>query len=508
MTPEEAHILELLWRAKRPTLGLLDKGHPGCADGGQQGWVRRFRAHGGAGVWNIARQRGKSFAGLVDDFELNLTIPGSIVRFAAKTAKSARAIVEPTMAQVLETCPADMRPRVDNERGLLEWPNGSIFVWAGVDSEQFDRLRGPRAHRLHFTEVGFWDAAAVERVEGALLPQLTTTGGQVLYESSPPESPGHPFVARFRAAQATGRAECDTIEGNPRLTAADVQRLLRSEAERLGMTLEEFRASTYCRREFYAEIVTEESRAAVPGWTPAVAEKCVGEWARPKHFDALVAVDWGGYSGDPHAALFAVLDFKARELVIEDELEMRGCTLRALLDAVKTKERDLWGVNRWDGTLLAAREWRREGVPEWLVPAIEAKAPRQPYLRVCDTDEALMFEAFQHGVALLPTPKHEKHLAVDSLDVLVRRGGLKVHARCKRLREQLATTVWNKQRTEWERTAKDHGDLVDDLVYLNRNAPWNRDPAPPPPPDAWATEIRRLSGEAPNPLASLFVRRR
>jgi len=499
MTPAQAYCVETLWRLGRPTLALLDKG--------QQGWIATFRQHGQHGVWMVARQRGKTYAALTMAVELAMSTPGAIIRYAAKTGKSARSIVEPTMEAILATCPEELRPRQDNERGSLVWPNGSSLVWAGTDSEQFDRLRGPRAHLLLFDEAGFWPE--LERVESALLPMLQTTGGQALYLSTPSESPGHPFIQRYRAAQATGRAQHDTIEGNPRLSPADVQRILRSEAERLGMSLEEFRASTYCRREFYAEIVTEESRAAVPGWTAEMAQQAVGEWLRPTHFDALVSIDWGGYSGDPHAALFAHVNHKARELVIEDELEMRGATLKAFLDAVREKERALWGVDRWDGTLLALRDWKREGTPPWLIERIQAKAPRQPYLRVCDTDEALMYEAFGHGVALLPTPKHEKHLAVDSLDVLVRRGGLKVHSRCKRLREQLATTVWNRQRTEWERTAKDHGDLVDNAVYLNRNAPWNRDPAPPVAVDPWLNEVKRLQGaREANPLASLFVRKR
>lgn len=507
MTPAQAYCVETLWRLGRPTLALLDRGRPGCADGGQQGWIATFRQHGQHGVWMVARQRGKTYAALTMAVELAMSTPGAIIRYAAKTGKSARSIVEPTMEAVLATCPEELRPRQDNERGSLVWPNGSSLVWAGTDSEQFDRLRGPRAHLLLFDEAGFWPE--LERVESALLPMLQTTGGQALYLSTPSESPGHPFIQRYRAAQATGRAQHDTIEGNPRLTPADVQRILRSEAERLGMSLEEFRASTYCRREFYAEVVTEESRAAVPGWTMETAERCVAAPERPAHFDALVAVDWGSYEGDPHFALFGHSDFTSRKLIIEDEIEMRGGTLRMLFDAVKEKERQLWGVNGWDGTMLALRDWKRENIPPWLAAKIEAKAPRQPYLRVCDNDLALALEALGHGVALLPSAKHEKHIWMDALDAAVRRDGIVVHPRCKRLREQLMTTVWNKQRTEWERTAKDHGDGIDALYLMHRNVPWNRDPRPQERMDPWLQQVQRIQGGGNNhPLANLFARKR
>lgn len=507
MTPAQAYCVETLWRLGRPTLALLDKGRPGCADGGQQGWIATFRQHGQHGVWMVARQRGKTYAALTMAVELAMSTPGAIIRYAAKTGKSARSIVEPTMEAVLATCPEELRPRQDNERGSLVWPNGSSLVWAGTDSEQFDRLRGPRAHLLLFDEAGFWPE--LERVESALLPMLQTTGGQALYLSTPSESPGHPFIQRYRAAQATGRAQHDTIEGNPRLTPADVQRILRSEAERLGMSLEEFRASTYCRREFYAEVVTEESRAALPGWTLERAKTSTIEVPRAEYFDAIVGVDWGGYDGDPHAALFGWLDFKNRGLVIEDELEIRGSTLRGLLHEVRSVEARLWKTDRWDGTLLALKDWKRENVPAWLADRIMATAPRQPYLRVGDNNPAMLVESLDHGVVVLPTDKDDKHLAVDSLDVLIRRGGLRVHPRCKRLLEQLMTTVWDKHRNGWERTAKDHGDLIDCLVYMNRMAPWNRDPSPPVAVDPWLNEVKRLQGaREANPLAGLFVRKR
>jgi hypothetical protein len=38
-------------------------------------------------------------------------------------------------------------------------------------------------------------------------------------------------------------------------------------------------------------------------------------------------------------------------------------------------------------------------------------------------------------------------------------------------------------RTAWVRSEKDHGDLLDCLVYLLRNIDWVRDCRPPPPAD-------------------------
>ena len=84
----------------------------------------------------------------------------------------------------------------------------------------------------------------------------------------------------------------------------------------------------------------------------------------------------------------------------------------------------------------------------------------------------------QHGLAVLPTRKDDKALAVSDLDEAVRQRRIRVHPRCRRLIEQLASTTWNKGRTEWQRTDKDHGDLLDALVYLHRNVHRHRDPRP------------------------------
>jgi hypothetical protein len=82
---------------------------------------------------------------------------------------------------------------------------------------------------------------------------------------------------------------------------------------------------------------------------------------------------------------------------------------------------------------------------------------------------------------VLPGQKNEKHLAVDDLNNGIRQRRVIIHPRCRRLLEQLRTTLWNQRRSAWERTERDHGDLVDCLVYLWRHVFWHHDPRPPPP---------------------------
>jgi hypothetical protein len=473
-----------------------------CAgDEEQAGWIRDFLGSEAfaSWVWNIGRQRGKSFGfvGIAD--HIARTEPGAIIRYAAKTKESAYGIIEPNIKRFYDAggCPEELRPvEVGN---TWVWPGtDSVLYWAGTDNETFSRLRGPRAHLIGLDESGFY--TDLDSVEKALLPQLQTTGGRALLLSTPPESPGHPFVQRWKGALASGRARHGTIWDNPRLGKQGVERFLRKEAERLNLTYEEFLESTYYLREFLAQIVTEKSRAAVPAWNEKLAEKVVGDWQRPQYYDAYVSGDFGGLTGDPHAWLFGYFVFAEQTLYIEDELELR-CDTAQMAAAVKEKETALWGVNRFDGTLYGAGDYQRElnNLPEWLLPIVvqSPNAPRQPYLRVGDNDELVLGDLYRlYKLAVIPTRKDNKALAADEVSVWFRGLRIRIHRRCKRLIEQLYTTLWNKQRTEWERTDKDHGDLIDALIYMLRNVRLHRDPRPVVPDLIWPGKPRQDAQDA------------
>lgn len=468
-------------------------------DPGQQGWIRSFWAgEPENSVWLIGRQRGKTFGALTMAVEYGLNTPGAVIRYCAKTKDSAAGIVEPTLALILEDCPEELKPVSGRSEYVRVFPStGAELVIFGTDAQSFDKGRGPRTHLQLLDECGFYQD--LERVEAALLPSLQTTGGRALYLSTPADSVGHPYTNRVRAAQASGRFQHDTFWSNPRVNHEAV---IRSECARLGMTREELLASTYFRREYLAEIVTEESRAAVPGWNAERHAAIVKEHPRPQFFDAYVSLDLG--FGDPHGALFGYVDFAASKLVIEDELELRHANTGKLADALKARETALWGASKYEGKLRGLHT--ANDLPEWLRDAARPDAPAQPYLRVGDNDPLALADLHQkHGITFLPTRKDEKHLAADALDILVRQGRLVINPRCKRLVTQLYSTVWNKQRTQWERTALDHGDLIDALIYMLRNVNWHIDPRPlnyglkpenvwlPPQPDSMAG-IRALAG--------------
>lgn len=473
--------------------------HPDVCDSHQRAWLQRVRAwvDGGeqtSAVQRWGRQVGKSWSGIAFDLSEMQRRSGIIVRYAALTAKSCAAIVVPTFEALAATMPRSVLPKLSEQKGTITSPNGSTLVFAGTDNEQFDRLRGPRSHIIDLDESAFY--ADLVSVENALVPQLQTTRGIVIYRSSPPETPAHPFTQRDAAAQANDRWSKATLHDNPRLGPDGVARIAAAEAERLGLTLEQLYASSYWRREYLAEMVTEEGRAALPAWTDALADYLRGDWQRPHHFDAYVSLD-PGKTGDPHATLFGFHDYERNALVIEDELELRSAVthIGAWAEAVKAKETALWGVNKWEGTLSGAthEHLRKHNLDELFLRTHSATAPRQPWLRVGDDDARVTVDmALQHGIAVLPSEKHDKALWVDTVNQLIRERRLFIHKRCVRLLEQMRSTLWNRTRSQWERTDKDHGDLVDCLVYMCRAVQWHRDCRPPAPVDKGLVEAQRM----------------
>lgn len=507
-TPEERARLRTetrreLWARGQAATYLLDAAGP---TGGQRAWLAMLDSTppGSWAALEVSRQRGKTFATLTWAVQRLGTRPGQQGVFLAQTGANAEAIV----AQYLRDVEADLPPEwgVRMAEGVVRWAHDSELAVYGTDNQQYRRSRGRRAHLVVLSEAGFY--SSLEDVEQVYQPQLQTTGGVGVYESSPALSPAHAFTARCDAAAAAGRYVRDTFWSNPRI---DHEAVIRGECERLSLTREQLLASTAFRREYLAERVTEETRAALPAWTDEARVALTGEWPRPAHYDAYVGLDPGG-TGDPHATLFAAHDPATNTLTIEDELELRSAThhVGAWAAEVRAKESSLWGVNRWEGTLSGVTlEWLQANKLDAEFQRVHsATAPRQPYLRVGDRDARLTVDmAIQHGIAVMPSAKHDKWVWVDTVNQLIRERRLRVHRRCVRLLEQMRSTLWNRTRSEWERTDRDHGDLIDCLVYLCRNVVWTRDCRPAPIVDrGLQMAIERIRGPSTGLQSLLRVR--
>lgn len=391
---------------------------------------------------NCARRRGKSFFLCAMALEFALKHPNCSVKYAAPTAKMVKKIIRGPMRKLLEDCPQELQPAWYAADGEYRFKNGSILTIAGCDNQNYELLLGTESHLNIIDECGYVDNLEVI-VNDVLVPMTLETGGKTMLASTPPRSPGHVAVEFARECEAAGAYFHQTLYDNPRLSAAQVEAFIRESAGTLPV--EEFMKTPTFRREYLAEFVVDTEAAVIPEWDDTTAAELVCEPQRPSHCDRYVSLDIGWRDGS--GGLFAYWDFSQGCLTVEDETLLFKATTQDIARSIAEKEAALWGQ----------------------VP---------PYRRVADNDLLVIADLQELGLTFVPTGKDDKELQVNQLRMMVRNRKLRIHPRCKQLIRQLHTTIWNKQRTSYERNKDGHGDLLDALVYMVRNIDRANNPFP------------------------------
>lgn len=473
--------------------------------------IRRFMEGGDAvrgrlpsADWcdDISRQRGKSWKWTVFAVVWCHCHPAQAVKYLAQYGTSVRGIIAPTIATLIEDMPREYRPRskglesigedkVDHKWHFPHPGRGeSVLHAAGANNQHYKALRGPWASLLIQDECGFYDD--FEGVQRALRPMLITRKGAGVYSTTPPESPAHPYEVTCQALKAAGRYVHRTIHNHPRLTAEEVDGILMNEAKRLGMTLAQFKRTTYYRREFLCLHVTEETKAVVPEWNEVLedggeegrtlADVLVREVPRPRLCDTYSSFDFG-FTRHPSAGLFAFWDYENARLVVEDETPplYRTRTDKLAL-AYREKCRELWPLSGPPPFLEAV-----PAPPDVDVKTSEVRDPGGfwlPYLAVGDKGgrgaEVLVELAKDHALHWAGAVKEtDLEIMVNDLRRLVGAGKLVVHPRCTHLRKQLATGLWaDKMKTDFAEDSTGHLDHLAALVYLVRAVDRQRNPYP------------------------------
>lgn len=443
-------------RIRRQLQAALDKG------------ARRF-------VIEAGRKVGKTFELVTQVHEVAIRYPGCRQVYGAPTLKMLEEFVHPEFAKFAADAPPEFAPVWHGHDGHYRFPNGSwVHLFGAKDEEQAKKGRGPGALVAYFDEAGFCPVLPTV-LEDVFKPSLMLTQGWQVLSSSPADLPEHPFTAITEIEEARGNyAHASWLE-NPMLTDAQREAEIAENAAQAGMTVAQYAASPKYRREYLGERVVDPSLVGVPEWEEARKTQRV-EIPRPELFKGQEGIDFGGV--DPHFVVFGYWH-PGYGLVIEDELVMTdGETTLQIAQAVKDKERQLWGVDTWAGTLAG---FTRDSVntffagapPPWALEAANGMSRGQPWLRVRDHDTQLGIDLLSQGLLTLPTIKraHRKQLDIDALRVLIRKQQLWVHPRCVRLDRDLRATTWaNDKREQWARRADgSHGDGVDALSYLNRS---------------------------------------
>ena len=189
-------------------------------------------------------------------------------------------------------------------------------------------------------------------------------------------------------------------------------------------------------------------RAVIPEFTDA-KPFVVEARERPEFFEPIVSIDIG--FSDLTVAGFGYYDYRAGLDVIEDELVFERETGMVIAEGIKAKEAALWG---------------REAVD-----------------RVCDAPNIVIADmSRQYGLLMAPPYKDEKEAAITAVRTRVKEHQIRIHPRCKTTISHLEGAVWNKARTDFERSSRKDGighyDGVDMVIYFVRTLNRQRDPYP------------------------------
>lgn len=433
-------------------------------------------------VLEKGRRWGGTFFLLTLAFMTCLRKPGCRVVYGAPTLKHLTEFVLPAFTKISALLPEDIRPKYNSVNSHITFPNAAwVHLFGCDDQRQADTGVGSDAELAIFDECGAKGMASLLKyvITSIFRPSLMTTGGRVVLGSSPARMPEHEFTIMCEQAEATGCYANRTIYDNPRLTDAQRDAFIQEDATDEGLSLEDYKKTDTFRREYMAERVIDKLLVCVPEWNDARTTQLVAV-QRPEYFDGLVVLDYGGY--DPHCATFGYYHFPLASYVIEYEVMLRdGENTKLMVDALKAKEREAWGTDRWEGTLKAFEDPQlMQALPAWLQGA-EAGDVAQPRWRWCDNDIELSRDLHQlHGYSVIPTSKDTLESMTNRTRVFVNSKKLFVHPRCVHTDRDLRSTTWlNHKRQDFARRGGGHGDGLACINYGVRNLDQQRNPSPP-----------------------------
>jgi len=291
-------------------------------------------------VIDCARQFGKSFIMFLIAVETCLRSPKQTVVYVGPLKTQVNEIIEGnTFGVIFKTCPTSLIPKHDGS--ALVFTNGSRIRLAGTDNRNYLNLRGGAAHLILLDEAGFMSDLEVG-VLPTVEPMLKTTGGKVIYASTPPENVDHDYIDILRDHEEQGLISTFTIEDDKSVSATELEAIINRCKGR---------DSTKFRREYLCQRVAESSVQVLPELTlqnctrlliPAVEYAKVVEDPLRQYWKKYIVADWGGK--DLTAILFAHYNYRNKKLIIEDHLSLVGSDISSgrIAQEIRDKVNLLW----------------------------------------------------------------------------------------------------------------------------------------------------------------------
>lgn len=411
-------------------------------------------------VYLVARQSGKSFTMCTVGTEYCLKNPNQIVLLLFPKKKDAANVAKTHMRKILEDCPPHLKPDYLVADKTFVFPNGSEMRMAGTDGGSAESVRGSTLNLVLMDEAGFHDYNDFQYiVTSIIIPTLTVTKGKIIMASTPSREPDHAFMVNYvEPFRAEGWLVEYDVNSNPMLEQEDIDEI--ADNYPLGKEDPDF------QREYMLKTNVSSSLMVVPEWVN-IEEDIVVEQEMPVYYDAYVSCD----PAVTHLTgiLYGYYDYLREKLVILDESVLGGpgessLTTEDIANALMRKEGKYFR-NRYTGEQY------------------------KPYMRIMDNNLPLLANDLrsQHNLHFIRTEKTQKEDKVNQTRMLLKKGAIEIHPRCKNLIYHIRTAKWDKSRKKFvENKANkslgikaNHSDLLDALVYLVRNYQPAKNPYPP-----------------------------
>jgi hypothetical protein len=253
-----------------------------------------------------------------------------------------------------------------------------------------------------------------------IIPATLDRQFQLIFPSTPPLSPAH-----FWAAELVPKAK----ERNTYLELTlDSMNISESEKERLLVEVGGRHSST-ARREFYCEVVTDESRSIAPSFSQ---QKHITNAHEIPNIKYMVFGDLGGRR-DKTCFLLAAYNHDTNQVHILDELVFEPETPTAAMRAQ-----------------LQNKGWDR-------------------YPTAADMPEIMRIDWAQDGFPVASVIKDNFHAGLQLLDSTFFQNKIVIHSNCKLLLQTLSTGLLTPNRQDYERTPElGHCDAIAALIYCLR----------------------------------------
>lgn len=379
------------------------------------------------GVFNISRRWGKTYT-LVSYCLEQAMRRKQRIRYGCAFLNDLEEFVLPAFEQILEDCPEHLRPTYVRSRKTWKFPNGSEIKLVGLDKNP-NGLRGNALSIIVIDEAGFVSNLKYIYTSVIIPATAKQKGIKIVFISTPPESPEHYFTELITKAQtqANGYYLCLTIDDISDLDPAERQRLL----DEVGGE-----ESTTAQREFFCRIVIEANRAICAEFDE---KKHTRTFEVPQYCFMWTSGDYGG-SRDKTVFHLNAYNFDTNEHLVVDERAFESNTSTPVIMAE---------------VLAMEAPYRSKITHRWV------DAPGQVQVD--------MASLFNYETAI-PRKTEDMEAGVKAVRVAFTRAKLVVHTRCTFTITSLKLGMWNKQRTDFERTESlGHLDGIASLVYGHRH---------------------------------------